>query len=235
MAIVYKHIRLDNNEVFYIGIGKNINRAYTEKSRNKIWQNIVNKTKYKIEIIFDNISFDEAKNVEKYLISYYGRKDLKTGSLVNLTIGGDGVVGNLVSEETKDKMRKRMLGFKMSDETKAKISFKSKNISNETRLKMSIASSNRSIDTLKKLSNSKTGKKLSDETKIKISLSHKNQTDEQKYKRKSFKKIKDIETGIVYDNSKIVSELFNIKIRQLQKKLRNEIKNNTNFIYLKNA
>ena len=32
MAVVYRHIRLDKNEPFYIGIGKNIKRAY-EKSR----------------------------------------------------------------------------------------------------------------------------------------------------------------------------------------------------------
>ena len=38
MAYVYKHIRKDINEIFYIGIGndKNYNRAYQKKCRNVI-------------------------------------------------------------------------------------------------------------------------------------------------------------------------------------------------------
>ncbi len=37
MAIVYKHIRLDNDTVFYIGIGKNQKRPYSKNYRNKYW------------------------------------------------------------------------------------------------------------------------------------------------------------------------------------------------------
>jgi hypothetical protein len=42
MAYVYRHIRLDKNEPFYIGIGKDdyssFKRAYhTGNKRNKIW------------------------------------------------------------------------------------------------------------------------------------------------------------------------------------------------------
>ncbi len=35
MAIVYQHRRKDTNEIFYIGIGKNTNRAYNKYSRSK--------------------------------------------------------------------------------------------------------------------------------------------------------------------------------------------------------
>ena len=35
MAIVYRHIRLDKNEVFYIGIGKTEKRAY-EKHHHRL-------------------------------------------------------------------------------------------------------------------------------------------------------------------------------------------------------
>lgn len=37
MAYLYRHIRLDKNEPFYIGIGSNKARCYTKKTRNKHW------------------------------------------------------------------------------------------------------------------------------------------------------------------------------------------------------
>jgi hypothetical protein len=43
MAYVYKHIRKDTNEIFYIGIGVNINRKDSKYSRNKHWHSIVKK------------------------------------------------------------------------------------------------------------------------------------------------------------------------------------------------
>lgn len=45
MAYVYRHIRLDKNEPFYIGIGSNetYKRANTIKDRNKIWYDIAAK------------------------------------------------------------------------------------------------------------------------------------------------------------------------------------------------
>ena len=57
MAYVYKHIRKDNNEIFYIGIGNDdsYERAYQTKSRNIFWKHIVNKTDYFVEIIEDNL------------------------------------------------------------------------------------------------------------------------------------------------------------------------------------
>ena len=35
MAFVYRHIRLDNGNPFYIGIGKSEARAYSTKGRSK--------------------------------------------------------------------------------------------------------------------------------------------------------------------------------------------------------
>lgn len=45
MAYVYKHIRLDTNEVFYVGIGSGITykRAYKVNGRTQFWQNITKK------------------------------------------------------------------------------------------------------------------------------------------------------------------------------------------------
>ena len=57
MAYVYRHIRLDKNEPFYIGIGSDMtNKRANEKARrSKFWKKIVAKTDYEIEILFDDI------------------------------------------------------------------------------------------------------------------------------------------------------------------------------------
>lgn len=116
MAIVYQHIRLDTNEIFYIGIGKSQKRAFSINNRNKHWHNIVNKTNYKIEILHNNIScWKLACNIEIHLIQIYGRKDLELGTLVNMTDGGDGILNS-----------KHNLGKKHSEETKLKMSIKAK-------------------------------------------------------------------------------------------------------------
>lgn len=96
MAYLYRHIRLDKKEVFYIGIGsdKNKYRAKNKKARNQYWKNIVNQTEYNIEILFDNITWEEACRKEIEFIRLYGRKDKGLGTLVNMTDGGEGRLGS---------------------------------------------------------------------------------------------------------------------------------------------
>jgi hypothetical protein len=128
MAVVYQHTRVDTNEIFYIGIGSEKRRAYSKYKRSQFWHNIVNKVGYTVEILYENIDWEKACEIEKDLIKKYGRKDLKQGRLINMTDGGDGRFGSIVSEETKKKMSKshigkiaRPVGFKVSEETKEKI------------------------------------------------------------------------------------------------------------------
>jgi len=128
MAVVYQHIRLDTNEVFYVGIGSQKRRAYSKYKRSKFWHNIVNKAGYKVELLFENIEWEKACQIEQDLIKLYGRKDLKQGNLINMTDGGDGRFGSIHSDETKKKMSQshigkvaRPAGFKVSEETKEKI------------------------------------------------------------------------------------------------------------------
>lgn len=52
----------------------------------------------------DNLNEEEAFILEKQLIKLIGRKDLKLGSLCNLTDGGEGLIN--CSEKTKNKLRK---------------------------------------------------------------------------------------------------------------------------------
>jgi hypothetical protein len=110
MAVVYRHIRLDKNEVFYVGIGKTEARAYKTQSRNSHWKNITNKTDYRVDILFDDLTWDEACKKEIEFIEIYGRKDLRKGTLVNLTNGGEGKNGTKHSEATKKKLSEIKLG-----------------------------------------------------------------------------------------------------------------------------
>lgn len=97
---IYRHIRLDTNKVFYIGIG-NTKRPRIKSDRSQFWKNITNKTEYEIQILKSDLTWEEACELEIILISYYGRIDNKTGILVNLTNGGMGGNGIIVSKKTK--------------------------------------------------------------------------------------------------------------------------------------
>jgi hypothetical protein len=101
MAVVYQHRRKDNNNIFYIGIGKSRNRAYSKINRNKHWWNIVNKTGYEVDILIEGCTWKQACDIEKGIISSYGRADLGLGLLVNLTDGGEGIYN--LSRETIEK------------------------------------------------------------------------------------------------------------------------------------
>lgn len=184
---VYKHIRLDNNEVFYIGIGKDKSRAYDKMNRNMFWKRIILKTEYRIEIVCECKTWEDACEKEKSLILEYGRRDLGTGTLVNLTDGGDGNLGGTSwkykkrhTKESRLKMsishrnsKIKRIGKKHTLESKVKMSYShtGKKLSNETKKKLSQISSLRKVsnETKQKMSQSHTGKKLSSETKKKMS------------------------------------------------------------------
>lgn len=114
MAYVYRHIRLDKNEPFYIGIGSDSNyyRAYQIKSdrRNNVWNKIASKTDIEIEIMLDDLTWEQACEKEREFISLYGRIDKSNGILANLTDGGDGTIGIIVSEENRKKLSQRTKG-----------------------------------------------------------------------------------------------------------------------------
>jgi hypothetical protein len=121
MAYVYKHIRPDTNQVFYVGIATNPNRIYSSRSRNKYWHNIVEKYGKIEEIIEDNLTWEVACEREKYWINFYGRKS-SNGLLCNMTDGGEGTIGKIVDQKTKDKISISKKGKKLSKEHINKIS-----------------------------------------------------------------------------------------------------------------
>lgn len=108
---LYRHIIITTGEVFYIGISRseNYKRAYSNRSRSNFWNNIVKKyCDYEVQILTTNLTKEEACELETMLIQWYGRRDLKNGTLVNLTDGGDGVVK--LSKESVEKIRQKNTG-----------------------------------------------------------------------------------------------------------------------------
>jgi len=91
---LYRHVRLDKGEVFYVGIGfdEKMKRPYSRHARNRYWKNIVNVTDYEVDILFRDLPKDELVEKEKEFISLYGRRDLGEGTLANMTDGGDGTI-----------------------------------------------------------------------------------------------------------------------------------------------
>lgn len=141
---LYRHIRLDKNEPFYIGIGvkpENYNsektefkRAFEKTNRNKYWRNVTNKTEYTVEILFESNDENTIKEKEKEFIDLYKRKDCCDGILVNMTDGGDGSFGRKWSEEFRANFIEKntgenhwAYGTKLSEETKRKKSESMKN------------------------------------------------------------------------------------------------------------
>lgn len=159
MAYLYRHIRLDDNTPFYIGIGSDSGgkyiRANNKKGRSLSWKDIY--YKYggcEVEIMLDNLTWEEACLKETEFILIYGRKNLGLGPLVNLTDGGEGQFGRKDSEETRLK--------------------KSKPKSDATKLKIKMSHQGKDYSYLKNNAGSKKGVEKSQEHKDKIGLGHKN-------------------------------------------------------------
>ena len=215
MGYLYRHIRLDKNEPFYIGIGgfnKNetegsYKRAYN-KSRNSIWKKITSKTDYSVDIMLDGLTFEEACEKEIEFIALYKRiKD--GGILANITLGGEGTLGHSTRK-----------GHKTSDETKKKLSAShiGKVLTNEHK---------------ERIRNGNKGKKQSDECKIKCSISkigHKNPM----YGKKppNSKKVIDTKSGIIYGSLTDAEKSLGMSKGYLSLVMSGRRKNNTNLVWL---
>ena len=84
-------------------------------------------------------SEETAFAAEKFLIDFYGRLDLGTGCLRNLTIGGEGVVGRPHTEEEKRRVSISLTGKPKTPEHNRKVAIANtgKHPNEETRKKMS--------------------------------------------------------------------------------------------------
>jgi hypothetical protein len=251
MAYVYRHIRLDKNEPFYIGIGSDLtyNRAYEIKKdrRNIVWSRIASKSEIEVEIMLDGLSWDNACEKEIEFIKLYGRKD-GGGILANLTDGGDGTLGLIVSEKTRKENSERHSGKNnpMYGKSHPKELIEQIRLKNIGRVSWNKGKKGVYTDSqLKKMSEIKKGKtpwnkgvSHSEETKKIISANRisKNITPWNLGKRGvngmgKAKIVLNLDNGIFYDSCKEASLLYGLPHSTLKCKLNGSMKNNTNFIY----
>lgn len=183
---VYEHWRLDRDECFYVGKGKQ-NRAYSRSGRNSHWNNIVAKLErlgsgYEVKLVKTGLTEEEAFSLEKNRIVFWKDKV----DLCNKTNGGDGVSGLIMSNESRQKMSAKakgrpgnitMLGRKHSDETRAKMSAahkgRPKSIEHAAKVGAFHKGKKLSANHIEKLSAAHKGKTVSPETREKLSESAK--------------------------------------------------------------
>lgn len=176
---VYGYIRLDTNTYFYIGKGKD-NRYLRLDNRKQHFMSILNKVECVVEILYDNLTEDEALQLEVdtiydlvfnegYSIDIKGIKKNTNGChLVNCTWGGEGTSGLSIkqSQETIDKRVAKNIGKKRTKEQKKNLSKGRRERFEQfpeerERLKTLRSGFVTSEETKKKLSNIKKGKKQS--------------------------------------------------------------------------
>lgn len=133
-----------------------------------------------VEIVQFFDTEEQAFACEKVLIAQYGRRSEGNGTLCNLTIGGDGVVGHRHSPESKAKISAASRGRpspnkgrKASEETRAKLSEGVRNRGPEWREKMRKATAFRNPEVMARIIKSNTGRPRSAEGRANMSKAQK--------------------------------------------------------------
>jgi len=168
MYYVYE-LQYPNGTPFYVGKGKGDRCNKHLKGRdnsNSFKCRIINKIRNSrqepiIKKVAENLEESVAFYIEKFLIAYYGRRNIGTGILTNLTDGGEGGC-SYRSEKTRMKISKSLKGSVGG--------MKGKYHSNEAKNKIKSSLTGRpcSDETKEKIRIGNLGKKVSEETKRKI-------------------------------------------------------------------
>lgn len=190
---VYLHVKESDGTVFYVGKGTKFrwSRVY---DRTQHWKNTAIKHGVICQIVAHDLSAEEALVLEKKLIASYGRQDQKTGCLVNLTDGGEGVVNYVWTEEHRKKISEAGMGRKHTDEFKQMVS------------KLHTGKV-LSVETKKRISDARKGKPLSEKQKQSL-LNRGN---------KRSRKIICVETGVVYDSLTLAGKPLGLQATDISK------------------
>lgn len=208
---VYIHKTATTGEVFYVGkgtkfTGKGYARGFEIKRRSKFWESVASKYGVVVEIVSDFDDEVRAFDLERELISIHGRRDIGTGTLVNMTNGGEGMSGHRQSKETIEKKRKSMIGKHTPDHVRKKIS-----------------------DSLSGERHPFYGKSRSEETRRRQSMSGKG--IRLGGKSPVAKAVIDTSTGRVFPSTRDAAEFLGIAMCTLSHKLSGIRPNNTSFRY----
>ena len=111
----YAYLREDRTP-YYIGKGK------AGRITNFLHRIAIPKETERIIYLKKNLTDEEARKHEIYMIAILGRKDLGTGILRNMTDGGEGCAGRRLSDETKKKLSDAHKGRKKSTEHRKALS-----------------------------------------------------------------------------------------------------------------
>jgi len=174
---VYAYIRSSDSSIAHAGtpyyIGKGIGKRAWAKHKRNNGSDLRPIDNTNIIIVEANLTAIGACALERWLIRWYGRKDIKTGILQNMTDGGDGATN--VSESTRAKLSSANTGKIQSAETTAKrlASRHGYRHSPETKAKMSEAKLDKTPtpETRARMSAANKGRVISQEQRDKISSS----------------------------------------------------------------
>ncbi len=168
---VYVHRRATDGRVFYVGKGTG-KRAWVKDGRSQHWRNISKKHGLVVEIVQAGMQEWWAFELERDLISSYGRE-----SLCNLTDGGDGISGlkRVFSAEHRSKISAKALGRKASIEARERMSAyrtgRPLSEPHKARISQMLVGKKHSEETKQKISKIHKGKKLSADQKMGITES----------------------------------------------------------------
>ena len=127
-CFVYCYLRSKDSKTapigtpYYVGIASNYRRP-THPHRHAA---PVPKDHRLIRVLRWGLSWEEACKWEQRYIAHYGRKDKKTGILLNMTDGGEGAPGLIVSEATRQKLSRAQRGRPLTEEAKRLIGIASR-------------------------------------------------------------------------------------------------------------
>ncbi len=212
MAYVYCHFKLSSpHKIFYIGVGglnkfDNYKRAKDKRKRSNLWKHFASKVNWDWDILEDNLDKKTALEREIWWINARGRYNLGKGMIANLTDGGEGGSGHVISEETKEYLRNKYKGKPRPEHVRKAMNRLGWNHNKKSKEKIS--------NSLKGENNPFYGKK-----------------QPKWVKDKSSKPVINIENGIFYDSVKEASLTTHHTYDHFKGMLNGRIKNITSFKY----